>query len=606
MASNRYTQLQPTQYQSQYIPLPFQELAQIGQMQQKKADDTLDSAYKLQDLMNSVKSIDQHSPYKKQLHDKYYQKIEDLTNRIVDKGDLTAGRDLNKVAREWMNDPLRQELENSYLNYEVYKKDKIAKGDKYGQWWDPTNKFKGTLNEQIEPFRYTGMGERQDHQKRAEEMMNNIKASGSDQEYFNIDPNTGNILSIKKGYEGIGQKRVKQLAEQKIGDFLSTKEGEDYAREFMFRNPDKNQVDLLNSISTYLYNAGSNQIFGKSSSGQDFNYAPEYINKQKTTKEFVLGEDTPIVNLTQNIFDTDKLSKSLRFDNDFFKSTGELTETALKLGIKSLDENKLTKEDIKKLEATGITPKYGKLNEQEQKIYDNLSKHMFPNITNKDELNGKIKQYLDNMSNQQISTYAETISNNIKFPSGKNGAEGLTETVFGGNKVGENKTTGNYIDRNFYDPETGKLLSGTQFFEQVLSEQEKDTPITINNQYSNKNPFTILTGDDKFSRSYQVTIGNKQYIMSGANKEIIRTPEGDQDQSQYDKLINKISRVQFSPDKFGEFNIPAPVNGTFKYTKAEIQQTNDGFTMYIPEIDASFSGPTEESVVEQYHQLLKK
>ena len=165
--ANRYTEIDFNQPISSYVPQPLDFIYKAGLQKQKEYDEGVETSNKLNDLLATVNAIDAHKSYKKALADKYYPQIDEIADRIVNKGDLTAKRDLNKIARQWEHDPIRQELEQSYANYKLYQEDKIKKGEKYAEWNDPTLGFVGEGEGGPNAFRYTGMGERTDHQKRA-------------------------------------------------------------------------------------------------------------------------------------------------------------------------------------------------------------------------------------------------------------------------------------------------------------------------------------------------------------------------------------------------------------------------------------------------------
>lgn len=277
MASRFNTLLGPQPYISTYVPLPLDSLMKAGAMKQKQFDDAVDDAYKMQDLMKTVKAIDKHQPYKKQLEEKYYPKIEELADEIVKTGDVSKARDVNRLARQWQTDPLRQELEQSYANYEAYQKDKIAKGEKYGEWYDPYLPFTGSNEDQsIAGFRYTGMGEVQDHQKLALDMMDKIKEDARGYDNVSLDQ-SGNIVGRKGKESHILSDKVRGLARGKTDSFLLTKEGKDFATMIKYNNPSAN---IKKAAEEYLYQAGANQIFKETEYGNSFDYAPEYISKK--------------------------------------------------------------------------------------------------------------------------------------------------------------------------------------------------------------------------------------------------------------------------------------------------------------------------------------
>ena len=132
MPINRFSTVGQSEYTPQHVPLPFEAIGALGEKIQKTQDAAIDDTYKLKDLMTKVPAI--YDPNlglsniqkKKELDTQYTTKINELTDKIVN-GDPNAFRELEKVKRDLINDPTRQELENSYLDYQAYKKDMIDK-----------------------------------------------------------------------------------------------------------------------------------------------------------------------------------------------------------------------------------------------------------------------------------------------------------------------------------------------------------------------------------------------------------------------------------------------------------------------------------------------
>ena len=198
--SNRFDTSQQQQYVSSYTPLPFEAISNLGAKMQQGYDNAISDTYKLKDMMAQVNAI--HDPQlklsniakKQELDAKYHPKIQALTDKIV-AGDPNAVRELEQVKRDFVNDLDRQELENSYLNYKAYKEDKTKKGDKYAIYKD---KYQGQPlideNGELKPFRFSGMGEIQDHASEARDQMKDIAASGFDSKNSYLAPD-GNIYT---------------------------------------------------------------------------------------------------------------------------------------------------------------------------------------------------------------------------------------------------------------------------------------------------------------------------------------------------------------------------------------------------------------------------
>jgi hypothetical protein len=294
--ANRFDTPQKQEYVSQYVPMPLEYLSGLAKdytNQYKKAEEDV---YALGDLMTKVNAMPKHEGYKEELAQKYAPKVESLADQFVKGADLpSATRELNKLKREWVNDPVRQELESSYANYQQYQKDKIAKGDKYGEYYDPFLPFKGGSPEAgIQGFRYTGMGEIQNHQKLAMEMMDKIAKDAN--EYDNVQlGEDGIIRGYKGGKEEILDSKVRGLAQQKVPSFLLTKEGQDFAKMISYNNPN---IDIGKAAEEYLYTAGANQIFTNKSYGNkiDVTGLANDIRKEQQANLTTTGQSEALSN----------------------------------------------------------------------------------------------------------------------------------------------------------------------------------------------------------------------------------------------------------------------------------------------------------------------
>ena len=205
MAANRFDQAHQQSYVSQYAQMPLNYIGSMAKDYTSKYNKLEEEAYGLNDLMASVKAIDEHLPFKKALDAKYQPKLSELADKIAKGNDLLeAKRDLNRLNREWVNDPMRVELENSYANRALEQKEKIKLGAKYQDYNNPNLGFKGvTETGDIQPLRFNGIPEAQDYQKRADEIMKGIAVDGYDSQNDAWDPNTGIIRDRRTGKESV-------------------------------------------------------------------------------------------------------------------------------------------------------------------------------------------------------------------------------------------------------------------------------------------------------------------------------------------------------------------------------------------------------------------
>jgi hypothetical protein len=275
MPSNRFDTSQPQEYVSQHVPLPFEAIAALGEKTQKAHDAAIDDTYKLKDLMTKVPAI--YDPNlglsniqkKKELDAQFAPKIDDLTNKIM-AGDVNATRELEQLKRDFANNPVRQELENSYVDYQAYKKDMVDKKDAYAIYKDPYRN-KALINEagELQPFRYSGMGEIQDHASEARDQMKDIAKMGYDSKNSTLNLEDGNIYTKDSHGKYIKDTRVRELANRKAKDFIQTEKGKDFLELIKYQNPNATPQELYKHVSDYLYNAGSNQVFSDIGGGTD-------------------------------------------------------------------------------------------------------------------------------------------------------------------------------------------------------------------------------------------------------------------------------------------------------------------------------------------------
>ena len=194
---------------------------------------------------------------------------------------MQTKRDLNKLSREWTNDPLRIELENSLANRALEQKEKIKLGAKYQKYNDPNIGFKGiTETGDIQPLRFSGIPEAQDYQKRASDLVDKIASDSYDSQNDVWDPSTGIIRDRKSGKESVSSQKVRGIANTLVPNFATTLEGQDYIRMVKFQNPNISNEQLGQHLSDYLYNTAAKQIFNKTQSGSGVSFDPTYKSKQ--------------------------------------------------------------------------------------------------------------------------------------------------------------------------------------------------------------------------------------------------------------------------------------------------------------------------------------
>lgn len=348
MPTNEFDLSVRPEYVSNRLAIPFNELNAMASQHQKEYDNAEESAYKFKDLMASVKAI--HDPSlglsnigaKDALYAKYAPRIESISNEIAKGNNINeANRKLSQLQREWINDPTRVELENSYGNYVKYVEDKTKKGDKYAIYKDtyrntPLVDEKGTLK----PFRFNGMGDIQDHAEEARAQMKDIAKSGYDSKNSQLAAD-GNIYTKDSHGKYVLDTRVDQLAEEKVVPFIQTEKGKDYLELIKYQNPNASQEDIFKQVKSYLKAAGANQIFKDIGGGNTVDVTGLSLKKYdegieaEKAKAAILGTsgESPTTNMLVN--------------NESFGSLADK-------GILNVDKNGLVTIDYSKMNNTNI------------------------------------------------------------------------------------------------------------------------------------------------------------------------------------------------------------------------------------------------------------
>ncbi len=318
MPTNEFDLSVRPEYVSNRLAIPFNELNAMASQHQKEYDNAEDSAYKFKDLMASVKAI--HDPSlglsnigaKDALYSKYAPRIEAISNEIAKGNNISeANRKLTQLQREWVNDPTRVELENSYGNYTKYVEDKTKKGGKYDQLLDDYRgqQLVGEKGE-LKPFRFNGMEDALDIEKRFSESMDKIK---EDMKGWDIESlGTDGIKIGKKGTQaGITADKVMGVARTKVQGMLTqTLEGQQFVKKLRRLNPNLTNEELVNEGVKALFASGSEQIGMEKTSGNSVDVTPMWAKKydegkaKEEAERAMIGQ--PIEGATINLTKDDK------------------------------------------------------------------------------------------------------------------------------------------------------------------------------------------------------------------------------------------------------------------------------------------------------------
>ena len=349
--TNRFDTSQQQEYVHNYIPLPFQEIAALGEKIQKKQDTAIDDTYKLKDLMTKVQAI--HDPNlglsnikkKQELDSQFAPKIDELVNKIY-QGDPNAYRELEQVKRDFVNNPIRQELEESYANYKAYKDDITKKGGKYDRLLD--DYYGQQLVDQsgeLKPFRYSGMEDSLDAPKRFKEIMGDIAedAKSWDVESLGAD---GIKIGSKGKQAGVDEAKVNRVVNNKVGLALNTDEGKQFVKRLKRLNPNITNDEILGETRKALFSSAYEQIGSDIMNGNSITLTDMWGREQDKKDAFAGPMPTyenPVQGLNESITPKSGLTW-LGINTDILNSDNTLNSKAYESRgtdlIKNVQENK--------------------------------------------------------------------------------------------------------------------------------------------------------------------------------------------------------------------------------------------------------------------------
>lgn len=479
---NRY--FQPAEFTplNTYSPLPFEDLLQVGLLKQKRADENL-GFLKPQGLS----SIEEHDPYRNSYLQSYNQKSKELIAKGIDPASKQFREEAMKTAYQFANNPNLQVLKRSEEEKKNWREsvDVLNKQGNYAYWRDPqylkqkqfeaykqglaTNPY---LDESGNPVEFSSKTAQaaEDWNKPVTDLFDKVKADGKLKDIEEIDPTTGNVIGIKKGYEGIAAKKIDDLAINNVPAFLNTAGGRDFIDKLKFDNPDISKNELIRAAHEHISRVGKNYIYGKVNEGSDVQYGPQDV--REALGRTVTHTNTPVQALTMSGQEVPELE----FDKngnvgDRSKGILDLSRvTYAKNGSDYNPENNLTKnynsdseqwKDERKMEEAGyyiLNRDRGTYNKQEDEKFVKDIQAKFPTLS-------KLKPKEAFASYKEaIKDYKQRTLQDIN-PSGewkKSTVEDLTAdfttrgaTLIGGNpNINTFEGDGGIMDQLGYSPES--------------------------------------------------------------------------------------------------------------------------------------------------------
>lgn len=266
MAVNRFDKPVESQYISQYVPIPFEQLYKIG----KEYNDRVDQAIQdIADYNKEWKSFD--SPIKKDVED-YYRiamnpQIKSLIDSAVSNPDNLKTFDFKRQLQNAINsvdysslNKLKSSATNAY-NY-INAAKELAKKGQYNKNWDLVdfNKYStlesGKVFDEVSPIQYQSL------QSIIDPYVRNIEETF----YRGVDPNSGQRIPYTN-WMAVTENDIRDIINSRYNDIISTPQGRmwfrDIANNVLSVNPNATSVDIDNAFSRALVDASRQYIHSK-------------------------------------------------------------------------------------------------------------------------------------------------------------------------------------------------------------------------------------------------------------------------------------------------------------------------------------------------------
>lgn len=327
-----------------FVPRPFQQMEAVGRATQHRYDKGLQD---VADTANMIKinADPKQQEYANQLMQSYNSQISDLGESFATQGATPENTiKLNKLKKDFINNPDRIQLEKNAIDYSQSQKDvdSLKKEGKYHSmydtyWGDPNNSETGlqVTKDKVTPFNYKGTQAKGDYIPDMQKLIDHIKSDSGAKEGYRKDSG-GNLIVNELGqiqksdgsWEHITESKVFNLAKTLAPSFLRTKDAQWFIDERTgkphkdYNNMSYDEKKAYEAEATKeIFRIGSPQIFSNTKQGVDLQNLSEHAlgkidnaQSSSTTPEAISLKDSG------NMVNTMPLNIS-----KFYNNKGEFT-----------------------------------------------------------------------------------------------------------------------------------------------------------------------------------------------------------------------------------------------------------------------------------------
>ena len=266
MAINRFSTPVESEYISQYVPIPFEQLYALGKEYNERFDKNVQ---RVSDYIKESRQFD--SPIKKDVED-YYNiamnpQIKDLIESASNNPDIMKTQGFRKQLDAAINavdySSLRKLQSSANNAYEYLKaaKQLAAKGQ-YNKNWDLVDfNTYSTLDsdkifDEVSPIQYQTL----------QEIINPYVENIQETFYENVDPNSGARMPFTN-WMAVTENDIRNILNSRYSDIINTPQGQmwyrDIAKNVLTVNPNATATDIDNAFTSALVDASRQYIRSK-------------------------------------------------------------------------------------------------------------------------------------------------------------------------------------------------------------------------------------------------------------------------------------------------------------------------------------------------------
>lgn len=285
--TNRFDTSQQQEYISQYVPLPFQTIAALGEKANQNFATGKKAEADLGALGDAIKAAPMHQDDRKAFIDNYNLKLKTLVDEAKgDYGSKDFQAKANALTTEFKNDPKVQAFKGTLEAYEEYTKRKGKEGAERDLDFNYERDAAGNFIQKdvIKDGKYgSKFTKYEDWNKTGKDVMGKIaedstvKELGLDLNNVRINNGETEVWSRKTGkYEGVTDTKLDNLSKIMVGEYANTNAGKHHLQSLLGQDIDYQQLITLaqsgneqaiktktaidKEFANHLYNSNVNQI----------------------------------------------------------------------------------------------------------------------------------------------------------------------------------------------------------------------------------------------------------------------------------------------------------------------------------------------------------